>query len=437
MTEIRRDPAIHRSIFARLLAVMVLMSALLFIIVSVFYFLVVTPAVHRSFDKLVGAQMRSIADSRPNLEAARNYAEHLGLEIRYEAPDGGWTTDESVPNRAEFERGRLGSRARHVITMATSPGRFYLAETPDGIYIFAVTRGIDYGRVHDGLLIMLLVVMAGVFLTVYVVLKRALRPLRLLDAGARQLSEGNLDVVVEKQGEDEFGILTDAFNHMARRVREMVEARDKLLIDVSHELRSPLTRMKVALELSQDESRTQAMVEDVAEMETMVTELLELHRMDGVAELRVEHVDLVSLVSEAVDRYSEWSPGVTVVTAPVSLVVMVDPERVSMVLRNLIENALKFSLPDSSPVEVMVADNGKDAVVRLKDDGCGVPAGDVERLFEPFYRPDPSRSKKTGGFGLGLSICRRIMQAHGGRIALERNGSRGVTLSVLFPLPRA
>jgi signal transduction histidine kinase len=214
----------------------------------------------------------------------------------------------------------------------------------------------------------------------------------------------------------------------------MVQARDQLLLDVSHELRSPLTRMKVALEMLPDGERKQTMTADVGEMETMVTELLELHRMGDDASLRIEQHDLVALVCEVTERYRDRQPGVRVSAAPAALRLGVDADRVRTVLRNLIENALKFSLPDSRAVEVTVKQRGNEAVVCVTDDGSGIPEAEVERLFEPFYRPDPSRSKRTGGFGLGLSICKRIMEAHDGTIGVERHDGRGVTMVLTFPL---
>ena len=102
-------------------------------------------------------------------------------------------------------------------------------------------------------------------------------------------------------------------------------------------------------------------------------------------------------------------------------------------LRNLLDNALKYSLEGSRPIEVTVAAQGAAAVVRIADDGPGFPEGELDRVFEPFYRGDPSRSRRTGGYGLGLSICRGIMEAHGGSIAIEPGEGRGATVVLRFP----
>ena len=144
---------------------------------------------------------------------------------------------------------------------------------------------------------------------------------------------------------------------------------------------------------------------------------------------------MVALVREVAERYHDRPPGVRVSHAPAEQYLDGDADGVRTVLRNLIENALKFSLPGSRAIEITVTDRGSEVIVRVTDDGSGIPEGDAERLFEPFFRPDPSRSKKSGGFGLGLSICKRIMEAHGGTIAVERGARRGTTMVLTFPRP--
>lgn len=115
----------------------------------------------------------------------------------------------------------------------------------------------------------------------------------------------------------------------------------------------------------------------------------------------------------------------------------VDAEQLRTVMRNLLENAAKYSLPDSRAIRVSVENDPAAAVVRVTDDGIGIPAEDSERIFEPFFRVDRSRSKESGGYGLGLSICKRVMEAHGGRISVERPNGPGVSFVLTFPRPAA
>lgn len=287
---------------------------------------------------------------------------------------------------------------------------------------------------HVWLLVLSLLVMAGVVLTTQAVLQKLLRPLRILNDGVTRLGEGELGVTVPRTTADEFGTLTDAFNEMAGRVREMITTRDQLLIDVSHELRSPLTRMKVALELMPDDAQRARLSSEVAEMERMIAGLLELERLRAGRGVNPSRRDLVPIVQEVVATFEDRVPGVRFDAHDSREVrAEVDAEQLKTVMRNLLENAVKYSRPDSRAIQVTVQTRGEDAVVRVADDGVGIPSEDAERIFEPFFRVDRSRSKESGGYGLGLSICKRVMEAHGGRIALESRNGRGATFVLSFP----
>jgi signal transduction histidine kinase len=216
----------------------------------------------------------------------------------------------------------------------------------------------------------------------------------------------------------------------------MIGARDQLLLDVSHELRSPLTRLKVALEMLPHGEKRQQMTADVAEMEIMIAELLELERLRDGRGVRLVRQDLTSLLGDVVETFRERTPGVRLNMGTQELLLDIDPDRLRIVFRNLLENAIKYSLPDSRPIQVSAAADATAVVVRVSDDGPGIPDGDIGNLFEPFFRVDRSRSKKTGGYGLGLSICKRIVEAHGGTIAVENNPTRGASFIVSLPQPQ-
>jgi signal transduction histidine kinase len=220
---------------------------------------------------------------------------------------------------------------------------------------------------------------------------------------------------------------------MVSRVQEMIRARDQLLLDVSHELRSPLTRMKVALALIPADENQTSLESDVTEMEVMISEMLELERLRNPQGLRKQNQDLVSILREVTQVFSRRSPGVRLSAQPENILLNIDGERIRVVLRNLLENAFKYSLPDSQPVDVSAVHNRQAVVIRVRDDGQGIPEAQVARIFEPFFRVDPSRSKKTGGYGLGLSIAKRITEAHGGAITAENNAERGACFTLTFP----
>jgi signal transduction histidine kinase len=183
------------------------------------------------------------------------------------------------------------------------------------------------------------------------------------------------------------------------------------------------------------------MAADLAEMEVMIGELLELERLRAVegkeGGIRTTPTDLVAILDAVAAGYRDRPPGVEVeVDAAMeagAIVLPLDADKMRIVFRNLVENAVKYSLPDSRPVRVSAVREGYRVVVRVRDDGPGIPAADAASVFEPFFRVDRSRSKKTGGYGLGLSIAKRIVEAHGGTIAVHDNPGRGATFEVSLP----
>jgi signal transduction histidine kinase len=428
-------PAIVRSVFVKLVAVMLLMALSLFAIVSVFFALVVGPNLHISLD-VIDAFAQAFAKSAPDFQAAKQLTTRFDVQVRYEGPDGAWTTSDRVPTIAEIRR-RLTPGHSHA---AKGWRDYYLADAPNGgTYLFAWDVRLSWESAHVTLLWMMLLLVVFVVVAAHGALRWILWPLRPLSDGVARLSAGDLDIALPTRTRDEFGLLTNAFNEMVRRVRAMIHARDQLLLDVSHELRSPITRMKVALALMPEDDRRACMEADLVEMEMMIAELLEIERLRDGHGLRIARQDLMPIVREMVERVGDRPPGVHLVPGPRELLLDIDADKMRTVLRNLLDNAIKYSLPDSRAVTVSVAERDGTVVIRVDDDGVGVPEGDAANLFEPFFRVDRSRSKKTGGYGLGLSICKRILEAHGGRIAVESrpadsiSGGRGASFVLTLP----
>ncbi len=161
--------------------------------------------------------------------------------------------------------------------------------------------------------------------------------------------------------------------------------------------------------------------------------MLELERLRGGRAVIPVRQDLVSILHEVAEGFQNDPPGVRVVSSSPEILVEVDGEKLRTVLRNLLENAMKYSFPQSHPVEVSAARTDETVVVRVTDHGPGIPESDRERLFEPFFRIDRSRTKSTGGYGLGLSISKRIVEAHGGTIGVENNAGPGATFTLTLP----
>lgn len=418
---------VRQSVFTKLVAIMLAMAAILLVLVLAFVVLYLGPVMNASIDGVVHEYMHTVATTAPTYERAKEIGDRLDVQTRYEGPSGTWATDDNLPTIAEARRHERGSfSGRH----------YYVTSAPNGgTYLFAWKLSERMRTAHLVVPGVVLLLIAMVVFAAHGVLKRLLLPLRWLGDGVGRLSEGDLDVAVPTRSGDEFGTLTAAFNRMVGRIKDMIRARDQLLLDVSHELRSPVTRLKVALELVADPDMKARMAADLAEMEIMIGELLELERLRDGRRISTARQDVVSLLDEVARNYDDRPPSVRVVPTTPEILVDIDRDRMRTVIRNLLENAIKYSLPDSRPVEVSATPNGQNLVIRVSDDGPGIPERDMPNLFEPFFRVDRSRSKKTGGYGLGLSIAKRIVEAHGGTIAAENTGARGASFVVTLPKP--
>jgi signal transduction histidine kinase len=404
------------SVFGKLLTIMLTMAVSLLLLVLAFFTWVINPAISTSVEAMAEEYVQTFARTSPGLDEGRRLAEQLNMHVRYEGPRGDWTTSESMPPidpDSSTHWRQFGGRG------------YYLAPAPGGgHYLFRWSYRRQLILLHHWLLMLLLATMVTIVIITYAVLRGLLRPLRTLGEGVARLSDGELDVVVPNRTRDEFGALTQAFNEMVRRVGAMIRARDQLLLDVSHELRSPLTRLRVALELlpeSPDRARIQR---EVVEMDAMIAELLELERLRDGRALRLAEHDLAALVTEVASRFD----GVEV-TAAAPSILRFDAEKMRTVVTNLLENAVKYSLPDSRPVQAAIRGN----TIVVEDDGPGIPEADLPNIFDPFFRVNRSRAKTPDGYGLGLSICKRIVEAHGGTITAANRHPRGTTFTVTLP----
>lgn len=271
-------------------------------------------------------------------------------------------------------------------------------------------------------------------------------PVAVLQGVVRRLAEGDLgarvDAAVESR-RDEIGALARDFNAMASRIQGLVSAQQRLVRDVSHELRSPLARMRVALELARQRTSAgggddalERIGREAERLERMVQQLLTLSRLEaGVLETGSESVDLSLLAGEVAEdaAFEASARGVRVsVGASGTCRVTGHPETLRSVVDNLLRNAISFS-PDDSEVWVDVSTDGTEAVVRVADHGPGVPDEQLTALFEPFFRVEESRDRERGGVGLGLAIAARAVQLHRGSI--EARGRDGGGLEVIVRLP--
>jgi signal transduction histidine kinase len=261
----------------------------------------------------------------------------------------------------------------------------------------------------------------------YLFARRLAKPITLFAQGAERLGRDPRAPPLAIRGPTEVGVAVLAFNNMQERLARYVEDRTAMVGAIAHDLRTPLTRLRFRVEAAPEELRVK-MAADIAEMEAMISGTLAFVR-DATRAAQRTRLELSSLLESLADEMSETGLDVAVETAD-KVVIDGDPVALRRLFNNLLQNALKFG--HQARIRVY-ADNGC-AVVEIDDNGCGLPEKDLERVFEPFFRHESSRSRETGGIGLGLAVARSVARAHGGDAALQNRPQGGLTARVKLPL---
>jgi two-component system, OmpR family, sensor kinase len=273
-------------------------------------------------------------------------------------------------------------------------------------------------------------------------------PLAGLSILARRFGKGDLTARFQSRRRDEIGALGRAFDDMADRIAALRRSEKELLANVSHELRTPLARIRLALELVTDGDRDKAssyltdIGEDLAELERLLDDVLSAARLDlardsagdALPPLHLEPLAARGLLEAAANRFLVRYPERTLrCQIPAELPTLEADPVLRRVFDNLLDNARKFS---EAPVRfsARTSDDGAQLVVEVADEGIGISAADQARIFEPFFRSDPSRTRATGGVGLGLLVVRRIVEAHHGTIEVHSELGSGSRFSVTLPL---
>jgi signal transduction histidine kinase len=278
-----------------------------------------------------------------------------------------------------------------------------------------------------GWLVVLALLVVAIAIGVYPIARRLTRRLERLQRRVEALGAGELQARVEVEGHDEVANLARSFNRAADRIARLVTAQRSILAGASHELRSPLARMRMAVELLPEDVRPELrsrLAHDIAELDGLIGELLLASRLDASEHLEaVEEVDLLALLAEEGARVAAEVSG-----DPICL--QGDPRMLRRLMRNLLENARRYAA--GSPIEASVTRSAGGAQLCVADRGPGVPAQERERIFEPFYRPPGLREHSDGGVGLGLALVRQIARHHGGEVRCLPRAGGGTCFAVDF-----
>ena len=310
----------------------------------------------------------------------------------------------------------LASREPLKVAIGLSTGGYAVLETRGDIgpRIWGMPPGFTIGALG-----------ALVGLAAIIAIMREARPLRRLSGSVARFADGAVPDPVEARGAPEIRRLIGAFNDMQERIASLVKGRTILLGAISHDLKTFLTRLRLRVEQIPDADQRARAARDLDDMTALIEDALALARGAAVSERR-EEIDVAELLGQQIaDRDAVMLRR----AGPAAAKVRGDAVALRRLFANLIENALRYG----TSAAVTLESGGAEVVVTVDDDGPGIPALERSTVFEPFYRIEPSRSRETGGAGLGLAIARAIAEAHGGRISADVAPQGGARIRVVLP----
>jgi signal transduction histidine kinase len=370
--------------------------------------------------------------SPPSIERAQAMVQHLPLSVQISGPLVNWRSN---PQAASHDhRGRDQNRWNQ------DEPRLLERTTADGhrvVFGLSIAAWNDRPRFIGWATLAMLLVFTGL---AYIRVRRMLRPLDDIRAGALRFGAGDFTQAIavrHARQPDELGELAAAVNTMGADIHQMLEAKRTLLLAISHELRSPLTRARLNTELLPETADVQpgrsALLRDLALMRDLVTDLLESERLASPhAALQREPVALAQLVGEVIAGL-DGAENLELQVAANLPSLQLDRMRMRLLVRNLLENALRHSAGATrAPIVAIRILPGGGIEITVRDFGVGVPEDQVALLAQPFYRSDTARERASGGVGLGLYLCKLVAHAHGARFQIE-NAKPGLKVSVALP----
>ncbi|MDX1481403.1 MAG: HAMP domain-containing sensor histidine kinase [Woeseiaceae bacterium] len=390
--------------------------------------------------------VRDDIGSPPSIVNALEITRTVPVDIRITGPDVDWASDPDFPSLDELVFGSSDIfsdaaegwlRGLEGVEFATRGAHGFL-KIEEGDYSIVVSSPKIAQEVQERSLAPIIVGFGLLLvLLAYLAVRWLFKPLSAIRHGAKEIGRGNFSHRITAVRRDQLGDLAGDINTMAYDVEAMLDAKRQLLFGISHELRTPLSRMKLGLAMMNDDNAS-GLAEDVEEMEKIISTLLEAERLNTRhAAINLTRVSAHRLVTALIDDYFDRDRERIAIRVSEDLYFNVDEVRIGLMIKNLLSNALRYSRPEDGPVSVEITTTDDAWVIRVSDHGPGIPAEQVDKIGEPFYRGDPSRTRTTGGSGLGLYIARLVAQVHGGELELDRSVTQGASFVVRLPFEPA
>ena len=386
----------------------------------------------------------------PDAARAQALVARLPISVRIEGPA---VQFDSHPNRPDepWRHREYSDRTNDYSGYGQdrANARLLMRTTVDGHTIRFGLGDLNWRRGPGGFAWVTLTALLLLTALAFAYIRRLLKPLDDIGAGAQRFGVGDFSQPIAVRRSDELGDLAIQINTMGQDIHQMLEAKRGLLLAISHELRSPLTRARLNTELLPETTEVvaqrSALLRDLAEMSRLITDLLESERLSGShAALHREPTEVAALVGEVVSEVNLVGrrPRFVINTEANLPQIEVDRVRIRLLLRNLLDNAVRHSPAEDQPEEAVIevsltqansTEDGNHLRLSVRDHGAGVSESQLAQLAEPFFRTDAGRQRSTGGVGLGLYLCRLVAQAHGGRLILQ-NANPGLIVVATLPL---
>ena len=384
----------------------------------------------------------------PSIDRALAITHKVPVDIRILGPSIDWASDPAFPRLEHLEfapsprfSGESNAWADELqgVDFASFDRHDFLRMRQGGYEIVVSTPRIS--DASSGPPLVPLVLGLGLLLLVmaYAAVTWLFKPIRAIRRGAERIGRGNFDYRISRVRRDQLGDLANDINRMAGDVENMLDAKRALLLGISHELRTPLSRMRLGLEFldsEENDDHVASLKAEIVEMEKIVVALLEAERLNSRhAKLSRTQVNVGDLVNDLLDDFfSRDLDRIEVDMPPGPIKASLDEARITLLLKNLLANALCYSKPEDGAVVLRLVSTGNEIVITVSDNGPGLSKEQAEHIGEPFYRSDPSRARESGGTGLGLYLATLVANAHGGTLTLRGNSNQGACFEVRIPL---
>ena len=366
----------------------------------------------------------------PNLSNAMRLASELSWTINIRNPIMEWSSD--AQNRLDVDSSEYQESLTSDAEMRAINGEDIIRVNRDGYDFYMYRSAQEEGLFNYFVLYTALALAALILFLNYFMVNKMLNPVRLLKQGAERIRQGDLSYRVKSNLQDELGELTESINHMADSLQSMLEAKRQLLMAISHELRTPITKAKLRMEFMPESDEKDQLKEDINEIDLLISDLLEAERLNNDHSALVsERVLLANFIRSIAESFKSNNGEIEIEIPVNDLEFEIDKLRIRLLITNLLNNAVRHG--KGNLINVRVSFSGDRGIIEVKDNGEGISEEHITQITEPFYRADSARQRNTGGFGLGLYLCRLIAQAHGGEMIIVSQEGQGTQITVNLP----